>query len=438
MIGFEALPLPRMLAALLASALYLAAYLSFLRLLRYLRSWYPPSLPVCLTTASLVVLIVALISLSPDGVDHLALAVSVGFIIVLFYIVAAPAIAFWPASGWSTPLVEFLAKHGDLAGLWLQIPAFCAGLAISNIKLQVFLATAMAIELTWSLRKLWVGRQRRHLYPLLNSDLSILEAQAKGDIAAFRRRHGIRELMLSNGTVGWNGCGKGTPACPGNLYINRLGLNTPPCCRAHMKDLSHFVATSLVEMGVIHWLEGGTLLGAVRENGSLLDWEDDVDLSVLLDEDMNWERLAAGLSKRGARDGYYVDLFKKKGFISISFDPPKRWPFRWERYRLRGEIRADIIIYRRAVSHGEVVLERRSQKGAMPATESGGYGVPLGIVLPTSRMPFLGRDIACPNQAGAYLRILYGDFKKIEYTYVGALPAKARARIDTVGNPRDR
>ena len=72
----------------------------------------------------------------------------------------------------------------------------------------------------------------------------------------------------------------------------------------------------------------------------------------------------------------------------------------------------------------------------MPATESGGYGVPLEIVLPTSTMPFLGRDIACPNQAGAYLRILYGDFEKIEYTYVGALPAKARARIDTVGNPR--
>ena len=426
-----------MFAALLASALYLAAYLSLLHLLRYIRSWYPPSLLACLTTASLVALIVTLISLSPDGVDRPALAVSVGFIIMLFYIVAAPAIAFWPASGWSTPFVEFLAKHGDLAGLWPLIPAFFAGLAISNIKLQAFLATAMAIELTWSLRKLWVGRQQRLLYPLLNGDLSILEAQAKGDIAAFRRRHGIRELMLSNGAVGWNGCGKGTPACPGNLYINRLGLNTPPCCRDHMKKLSHFIATSLAEMGVVHWLEGGTLLGALREDGSLLDWEDDVDLSVLLDKDMTWERLATGLSKRCAQNRYYVDLFKKKGFISISFDPPKRWPFRWERYRLRGEIRADIIIYRRAVSHGDVVLERRSQKGAMPATESGGYGVPLEIVLPTSTMPFLGRDIACPNQAGAYLRILYGDFEKIEYTYVGALPAKARARIDTVGNPRD-
>ena len=438
MTGIEALPLPRVIAALIALALYMATYLSFVHLLRYPRNWYPPSLPASLATGVLAVLTVALVSLSPDGLDRPALAVSAGFIVVLFYIIAAPAIAFWPASGFTNRAVEFLAKHGDYAGLWLLIPALIAGLAISNIKLQAFLATAMAIELTWFLRQLWAGRQRHHIYPLSNGDLSVLETQAKGDLAAFRQRHGIRELMLSKGAVGWKGCGKRTPACPFNLYVNRLGLNTAPCCRDHMKDLSHYVAGCLVEMGVVHWLEGGTLLGAVREGGTFLDWEDDIDLSVLLDEDMTWERLASGLAERGARDGYYVDLFKKKDFVSISFDPPKRWPFRWERNRLRGEIRADIIIYRRAISHGETVLERRSHKGAMPATESGGYGVPQETVLPTSTVPFLGGNFACPNQAEAYLRILYGYFKKIEYTYVDAVAAKARAGIDSVGDPSDR
>jgi len=436
--GIEALPLPRVLWALLASALYLMTYLSFVRLLRYVRSWYLPSLPASLITGLLAILTVTLVSLSPNGLDRPALAVSIGFTIVLFYVIAAPAITFWPASGWSTRVVEFLAKHDNSAGLWLLVPALCAGIAISNIKLQMFLATAMAVELIWFLRQLWGNSQVRVIYPLRDDDLSVLEAQAKGDIAAFRRQHGINELMLSKDAVVWKGCGKGTPACPGNLYINRLGLNTPPCCRAHMKDLSHYVATCLTEMGVVHWLEGGSLLGAFREDGTLLDWEDDVDLSVLLDEDMTWKRLAAGLSERGARDGYYVDLFEKKGFISISFDPPKQWPFRWERYRLRGEIRADIIIYRQAVSHGETVLERQSHKGAMPATESGSYGVPLEIVLPTSTIPFLGKNIACPNQTEEYLHMLYGNFKKVEYTYVDTLPAKARGQIDTVGNPLDR
>jgi hypothetical protein len=428
--GIEVSTTAQVIAALIAAALYAATYLSFVHLLRYPRNWHPPSLPASLATGVLAALTVAQVSLSPDGFDLPALVISAGFVVVMFFIIAAPAIAFRPASG----PVEFLAKHGDYAGLWLLGPALVAGLATPNIKLQAVLAIAMAIELTWFLRQRWAGPQGQ-LYPLNNYDLSVLETQSKGDLEAFQQHHGIRELVLSEGAVSWRGCGKWTPPCPFNLYVNRLGLNTAPCCREHMKNLSHFVADCLSKMGVVHWLEGGSLLGAVREKGTLLEWEDDIDMSVLLDDDMTWERLAAGLAERGARDGYVVDLFEKKGFVSISFDPPQRWPFRWERNRLRGEIRLDLAIYRQAVSHGEVVLERRSHKGAMPATESGGYGLPRGIVLPTSTVPFLGGDFDCPNQAEAYLRILYGDFKKIEYTYVDAAPAKARARIDTVSDP---
>ena len=205
----------------------------------------------------------------------------------------------------------------------------------------------MAIELAWFLRQRWAGR-RRQLKPLSDRDLSVAEIQAGGDLETFRRRHGIRELVLSEGAATWRGCGKTTPPCPFNLYVNRLGLNTAPCCREHMKELSHYVAVCLSEMGVVHWLEGGSLLGAVRERGALLAWEDDVDISVLLDGDVTWEWLTAGLAERGARDGYFVDRFEREGFVTISFDPPKRWPFRWQRNRLRGEIRVDIVIYRQS------------------------------------------------------------------------------------------
>ncbi len=433
MIGLEASPTAQVIVALTAAALYTATYLSFVRLLRFSRNWLSPSLFESLTTGVLASFTVALVALSPDGLDRTALAISIGFVVVMAYIIAAPAIAFRPASRLASRMVEFLAKHGDDAGLWLLGPALLAGIAIPNLTLQAVLATAMAIELTWFLRLRWTGRRRR-LYSLNDRDLSVLETQAKGDLAAFRRRHGIRELVLSKDTVSWRGCGKSTPPCPFNLYVNRLGLNTAPCCREHMKDLCHHVAASLRDIGVVHWLEGGSLLGAVREQGALLEWEDDIDISVLLDGDMTWERLAAGLAERGARDGYFVDPFENKDFVSVSFDPPKRWPFRWERNRLRGEIRADIAIYRPAISHGDAVLRRRSHKGAMPAAQSGGYGVQQEIVLPTSTVPFLGAEFSCPNQSEAYLRVLYGDFKKIEYTYVESGPAEARARIDTGGD----
>ncbi len=307
--------------------------------------------------------------------------------------------------------------------------ALVAGLAITNMKLLAILVTAATIALTWFLRQRWAGR-RRQLYALNTHDLSVLETQAKGDLVEFRVHHGIGELMLAGGTVRWRGCSKRTPPCPFNLYVNRLGLNTAPCCREHLRELCHYVAACLSEMGVVHWLEGGSLLGAVREGGSLLDWEDDVDISVLLDADMTWERLASGLAARGARDGYHVDLFEKNGFVSIFFDAPKRWPFRWERNRLRGEIRADIAVYRQVTSNGEAVLERRSYKGAMPTTECGGYGVPRELVLPTITIPFVGGNFACPNQPEAYLRVLYGDFEDVEYTYVDPAAAATRHQAD--------
>jgi hypothetical protein len=263
--------------------------------------------------------------------------------------------------------------------------------------------------------------------------LLVLKTQAKGDLEGFVRRHGIRELVLSNGAVGWLGCDKSTLPCPFNLYLHRLGLNTAPCCREHMTDLCYYVVSCLRNMRVVHWLDGGSLLGAVREGGKLLAWEDDVDISVLLDGDTTWESLVTGIAERGARDGYFVDIYKDMRFITISYDAPRSWPFRWERSRMRGEIRLDLIAFRHAVSHGRSVLERRIPKGGMPLTESSGYSVPPEIVLPTSTINFLGGTFACPNEPDAYLRVLFGDFKEVEYTYVDAAAAKTRRQADVAG-----
>jgi hypothetical protein len=425
MSGFELASAGPYFAGFIVAVLYTATYLTFVNLLRDVRNWNSTSRLEILTTGLLAILTVAAVSLSADGADLISLAISSGFIIALSFPVAAPAIAFRPANR----AVEFLAKHGDYAGLWLLGPALVAGLMVPNSKLQTMLAAAMAIELSWFLRQRWAGR-RRELYPLNDRDVSVLKSQANGDFKAFRRRHGIRELALTEGAVNWQGCGKSTPPCPFNLYVNQLGLNTAPCCREHMRDICHYVAACLRDIGAVHWLEGGSLLGAVREGGALLAWEDDVDLSVLLDADMSWDRLAAGLAERGARDGYHVDLFETHGLIAISFDPPKPWPFKGERNRMRGEIRVDLAIYRPAVSHGEAVLERQSYKGAMPATENGGYGLAREIVLPTSTITFEGGEIACPAKPDTYLRVLYGDFRQIEYTYVDAAAAETRRQAD--------
>ena len=420
----EGSPAVELVAALGAAALYALAYVSLVRLLRFPRNWVPFSPREVFTTGLLGVLVVAWVSVTPDGsalLSGTSLVISSAFIVVAFSIIAAPALAFRP----SNRAVEFLARHADHAGLWLLGPALVGGLMVPNSKLQGMLTALVVIECSWFLRHHRTWRRRR-LYPLDLSDLSVLEKQSRGNLSAFRSRYGIRELVSSEGVVSWKGCERSTPPCPFNLYINRLGLNTAPCCREHLRDLGHYVATCLREIGAVYWLEGGSLLGAVRENGALLEWEDDVDVSVLLHDDMTWDKLSTALSERAARDGYYVDLFEKRELIAVSYDPPRPRPFRWERNRFRGEIRVDVATYRVAVSHGEVVLERRSHKGDMPATESGGYGVPKGMVLPTSTIGFVGKEMACPSNPHAYLRALYGDFEEIEYTYIDSAAVEAR------------
>ena len=54
----------------------------------------------------------------------------------------------------------------------------------------------------------------------------------------------------------------------------------PPCCTAHMVELASFVDELLTRHGILHWVDYGTLLGAVRE-GQLIAWDEDVDFGIL-------------------------------------------------------------------------------------------------------------------------------------------------------------
>jgi len=209
-----------------------------------------------------------------------------------------------------------------------------------------------------------------------------------------------------------------------------LGLNTPPCCRDNLLEMLYRIDSDLSKIGVLHWIDGGTLLGAVRENGNLLPWEDDVDISFLLTEENTWQKMVSSINRIAKQARYQAIAFEKIEEIVIYYDSPRLWPLNYEHARMRGEIRIDLIGYRLSRSNGNNVVDRFTSKGLLQKNRKGKFEMPSELVLPLSEISFAGRKVSCPAKPGDYLEAMYGNYTEVEYTWIEAVAANARRQID--------
>lgn len=77
----------------------------------------------------------------------------------------------------------------------------------------------------------------------------------------------------------------------------------PDCCTEHLRELAEYVHPLLDRHGIAHWLDYGTLLGAVR-SGTFIPWDQDVDFGVF---EADVPRIVA-LTPEIEAAGYTVDL----------------------------------------------------------------------------------------------------------------------------------
>ena len=73
-------------------------------------------------------------------------------------------------------------------------------------------------------------------------------------------------------------CEAGTRNC--SFWNWGEGNVRPHCCTEHLLELIDHVHAVLGRHGIRHWLDFGSLLGAVRE-GTLIPWDDDADIGIL-------------------------------------------------------------------------------------------------------------------------------------------------------------
>jgi LicD family len=111
-----------------------------------------------------------------------------------------------------------------------------------------------------------------------------------------------------------SGCTRETQRCEywqqGGSYFR------PPCCTAHLKDLLFFTRDLLTRHGILHWLDWGALLGAVR-GGELVPWDGDVDFGVMREDR---ERIFA-LAPEIERAGFLLDLSEEAHTWRIVLSP---------------------------------------------------------------------------------------------------------------------
>jgi hypothetical protein len=131
----------------------------------------------------------------------------------------------------------------------------------------------------------------------------------------------LRELEAPDGSVMHLGCAADQGRCP--MHFVERGFSMPPCCRAKLRKILLYMSHALTERGVVHWIDFGTLIGAVRTTvagravagGKLLGHDYDADIVV---DARQWGVVRAMQAQVAAADGHVL-FEEQEGFIRFFF-----------------------------------------------------------------------------------------------------------------------
>jgi len=155
----------------------------------------------------------------------------------------------------------------------------------------------------------------------------------------------------------------------------------PECCTQHLLELMGFTSDLLARHGIVHWLDYGTLLGAVRE-GELIRWDNDVDFSML----QRQEQAVLALSEEIAAADYCLDT-SQQGVIRILYSEVN-------------ELHVDLFLWE--VRDG-LLLPLEDTSYAWPGMASR-LAFPERFIVPIGEISLHGRRFPAPRSAHEFLR----------------------------------
>lgn len=206
-------------------------------------------------------------------------------------------------------------------------------------------------------------------------------------------RIGVKRFRHATGTDEWFGCGKDTSRCFGTvvndmpefIYQNRW---TPPCCLRALQMTVHHVFKILSDQGVRFWLEGGSLLGAIR-NGDIIPWDYDVDIGIYRDDIVKSSHLLS----------CHSEVFEdEKGFV---WETAAEGEFFRVQYSRTNHLHVDIFPF--------YSVNGTMTKNTWFKTHRQDREFPESFLRPLETISFVGIQAPIPNNARKFLEFKFGD-----------------------------
>ncbi|XP_074651803.1 ribitol 5-phosphate transferase FKRP-like [Tubulanus polymorphus] len=206
---------------------------------------------------------------------------------------------------------------------------------------------------------------------------------------------GVKKVIDVGGDEKMFGCGKTTARCfgtvindmPEYIYANRW---TPPCCLKGLRETAAYVIRALEESGVRYWLEGGSLLGAAR-NEDIIPWDYDVDIGIYLEDIPKCKNL-----KSVQDDGGIVD---ENDYVWQRSDVKEGHFFRVQ-YSETNHLHVDIFPF---YSKNGIMTKKYWFKSHRQDRE-----FPEKFLQPMTKIKFAGIEASAPNNVREFLEYKFG------------------------------
>jgi len=227
---------------------------------------------------------------------------------------------------------------------------------------------------------------------------ALLSRDTRRSYRAIRRTLGSKEIISNIPLYRKKGISDfhilETAACQGHLRPSVL----PKIHQIEIASLKK-VCKALDDAGIVYWLDCGTALGAYRYGG-MIPWDDDIDLSILIDDHDNVKRTLKQLDPSEFQIQDWSSYRYPKTFLKLYLKKTKTLVDIYH-YTLDEKAKTATYFY----SYKDSALPDSWKKFEEVMTEP----VPYSVLFPLKKITFDDIPTWVPNKIEAFLNLKYGE-----------------------------